>query len=84
MFRASHWLHILCRIGDVGLLRSLAVRHDCRKAGLARVLVEEARRRYRGIRSLYLLTTTAADFFAHIGFAIIPREAAPLAIRDGV
>jgi amino-acid N-acetyltransferase len=71
-------------VGEEGLLRSLAVRHDARRAGLGRLLVEEIRKRarYRGIKKLYLLTTTATDFFAHVGFAVTPRDLAPVTIRE--
>jgi mannose-6-phosphate isomerase-like protein (cupin superfamily) len=34
----------------------------------------------RGVRDVYLLTTTAARFFERAGFATIPRDQAPLAI----
>ena len=34
----------------------------------------------RGVRDAYLLTTTAADFFARLGFVGIDRAAAPPAI----
>lgn len=36
--------------------------------------------RSQGIRALYLLTTTAESYFARQGFAVIAREAAPVAI----
>lgn len=69
--------------GEAGLLRSLAVRHDRRQSGLGSALVHEAERlaAARGIRTLYLLTTTAEAFFAHRGYAREPREQAPEAIR---
>ena len=65
--------------GTVGLLRSLAVRQDRRGSGLGSALVLEAERLAAGqrITTLYLLTTTAQQFFSHRGYAQIPREGAP-------
>ena len=70
------------RHGDAGLLRSLAVRHDRRGSGLGSALVLEVERlaEEQGLASLYLLTTTAATFFAHRGYARCARESAPAAI----
>jgi amino-acid N-acetyltransferase len=70
--------------GEDGLLRSLAIHDKCRRAGLGQLLVEETRMRarYRGIRNLYLLTETAPEFFARLGFAPVPRDSAPAAIRS--
>jgi N-acetylglutamate synthase-like GNAT family acetyltransferase len=68
--------------GDVALVRSLAVRPALQRRGLGRALVvqalEEARK--RGIRAVYLLTSTAAGFFARLGFRQIPRSQAPAAM----
>lgn len=69
--------------GGDALLRSLVVPRDRRGKGLGRRTVEallvEARK--SGIERLWLLTTTAEDFFAAIGFAPVARQAAPPAIR---
>jgi len=69
--------------GDVGLLRSLAVHPAARARGIAGVLCAEviARARRAELRSLYLLTTSAADYFPRHGFARIDRAAAPAAIQ---
>ena len=68
--------------GAVGLLRSLAVDEAHRKGGHGRELVAfaEAWAARNGIDALYLLTTTAGDFFARLGYAAIPRSEAPAAI----
>ena len=67
---------------DAGLLRSLAVSQARRGGGLASRLVDalEAHARAAGIRTLYLLTTTAESFFARRGYARTVREAVPHAI----
>ena len=70
--------------GEDGLLRSVAVEQDYRGQGLAAALVEAVLERAErvGLRSVYLLTTTARDYFTRRGFGDCPREAAPAAIRD--
>jgi amino-acid N-acetyltransferase len=68
--------------GDAGLLRSLAVAADRRGGGWATRLVDvlEARARTLGVRTLYLLTTTAEGFFARRGYAPADRATVPDAI----
>lgn len=68
---------------DVALLRSVVVREDLRGTGLGKRLVEaiEEGARQAGVRELYLLTTTAADFFAAQGYQPVKRDAAPAAIQ---
>ena len=70
--------------GEDGLLRSVAVDADYRGQGLAGSLVEAAMERAKklNLRSVYLLTTTARDYFARRGFAECPRDEAPAAIRE--
>ncbi len=65
--------------GDVALGRSVAVAHDRQRHGVGRLLVDEqlAEARQRGVRELYLLTTTAAEYFEGYGFRRIPIEEAP-------
>lgn len=69
-------------LGATGLLRSLAVDTSQRNGGQGKALVSHAESwaAQRGIKTLYLLTTTAADFFARLGYAAIPRSKAPPAI----
>lgn len=66
------------------LLRSLAVATDARGQGLGKKLVAFAERQAReaGVKRLYLLTTTAADFFSKLGYAAADRADAPPAIRE--
>jgi amino-acid N-acetyltransferase len=70
--------------GEDGLLRSVAVDADYRGQGLAASLVEAAMERAKrlSLRAVYLLTTTARDYFARRGFADCPREEAPAGIRE--
>ena len=70
--------------GENGLLRSVAVEPDYRRQGLAAALVEAvlARAERVGLSSVYLLTTTARDYFVRRGFADCPRDAAPPEIRE--
>jgi amino-acid N-acetyltransferase len=69
--------------GTVGLLRSLVVVPRLAGRGLGRALalqqVEDAQA--RGFAELFLLTRTASDFFAKLGFAPIERAAVPAAIQ---
>ena len=69
--------------GEDGLLRSLAVAATARGHGCAKALVAQAERdaREHGVRRLFLLTTSAADFFARLGYKETGRERAPAAIR---
>lgn len=65
--------------GAVGLLRSLAVADAHRAAGYGRALAchAEAWAFQQGVKALYLLTATAAGFFAELGYQAIPRSEAP-------
>ena len=70
--------------GEDGLLRSVAVDDDYRGQGLAAALIEAALERAArvGLRSVYLLTSTARDYFARRGFADCNRDSAPPPIRE--
>jgi N-acetylglutamate synthase-like GNAT family acetyltransferase/protein-tyrosine-phosphatase len=67
------------RYGSDGLLRSLAVVPRMQATGLGRRLYAEvvAEARRAGVTSLHLLTTTAAPFFAKVGFEHIDRALVP-------
>ena len=69
--------------GESALLRSLAVLPDFRSRGVAGELclriAEHARS--RGYRTLYLLTTTAPDYFQKRGYLPMERNEAPEGIR---
>lgn len=69
--------------GDAGLLRSLAVAPEARGTGLGRRLVAAAEdaARAAGLQELVLLTTTAAPFFASLGWAPVDRADVSEALR---
>lgn len=68
---------------DNALLRSVAVADEWRSRGLGRALVSRviSDAEARGIRALYLLTTTADRYFPSFGFRTIARDAVPEDIR---
>lgn len=72
------------RCGDYGLLRSAAVDQAWRGQGLGRTLVERviSAAESAGIRALYLLTTTAEDYFPAFGFQKTAREAVPAELQQ--
>jgi len=65
------------------LLRSLVVRENARGIGLGSTLLEHAEQHAatKGVRSVYLLTTTAEEFFNRLGYGRIDRSQAPPSIR---
>lgn len=69
--------------GSVGLLRSLAVVPQRRGDGVARALCEHVfdLAAARTLPTLWLLTTTAKDYFTRHAFEAVPRDEAPDAIR---
>ena len=68
---------------DAGLLRSVAVEQSLRGKGLGAALVSDrlAWARAQGLREIYLLTTTAKDFFDRLGFEVTDRANAPAAMQ---
>ncbi len=70
--------------GATGLLRSIVVADSQRGKGLGRGLVDsiEKAARKKGLQELVLLTETARDFFATLGYADIARDRAPAAVRE--
>lgn len=69
--------------GDVALLRSLVVSEHMRNRGLGSALLDQAEHyaASRGVRTLYLLTTTAEAFFKRRGYQGVDRALAPSAIQ---
>ncbi len=70
--------------GDAALLRSAVVAPAERGAGVGGALVgavlDLARR--EGVRTLYLLTTSAEGYWTRHGFARVSREAVPERVRQ--
>lgn len=66
------------------LLRSLAVAPSAQRSGLGSALLAQAEgyAYAQGVRSLYLLTTTAERFFVGRGYCLASRESCPDAIRS--
>ena len=73
-------LEVCC---EHALLRSVAVSAAWRSRGLGRALVSRiiADAEARGIRALYLLTTTADRYFPHFGFEPITRDEVPADVQ---
>jgi len=72
--------------GESALLRSLVVAPERRGHGLGLALTEQLLReaRERGVRRVFLLTDTAAEFFPKFGFKRIPREEANGEVQGSV
>ena len=74
-------LEVCC---DNALLRSVAVMPEWRSHGLGRALVTRviSDAEARGIRALYLLTTTAERYFPSFGFKQVARDDVPADVRE--
>jgi len=68
---------------ESGLLRSLVVHPAYRGTGLGSLLTRkiESFAWHNGVKTLYLLTMTAADFFPKIGYEVTQRDNVPESIR---
>lgn len=71
---------------EYALLRSTAVAPDWRGTGLGRRLVTHviAEAESRGIKALYLLTTTAERYFPTFGFVKTQRDTVPDEVKRSV
>lgn len=72
----------VCR--ETALLRSVAVRPEWRSHGVGRALVTRviSDAEAKGLRALYLLTTTAERYFPSFGFRTIQRDDVPAEVRE--
>lgn len=72
--------------GEAGLLRSVVVAPDHRGTGLGRAVVAaaEALARDEGVRSLYLITETAIDWFPRLGYTPVERGLADEAVGASI
>ena len=70
--------------GKYGLLRSLAVREQHRSKGWGKMLARhvESYAREQNLERLFLLTTTADQFFERLGYTRINRSNLPEQIRQ--
>ena len=68
--------------GGAALIRYLAVAERHRGAGLGGEIYDRlvARAKEKGLTRLFLLTTTAAPYFARRGFELVERSTAPEAM----
>jgi amino-acid N-acetyltransferase len=71
---------------ESALLRSAAVEESWRGSGVGKVLVDRALdlARERGIEDVYLLTTTAEDYFPKFGFVCVGRDSVRGEVRSSV
>ena len=71
------------RCGEYGLLRSVAVDPAARGRGVGAAITERliGNSQESGLRALYLLTTTAENYFPTFGFDKTSREAVPTEIQ---
>jgi amino-acid N-acetyltransferase len=71
---------------DSALLRSLVVDQTAQGQGLGRQLTQaaiaEAQR--RGVDAIYLLTTTADQYFPRFGFVTVDRQSMPSSIQGSI
>lgn len=69
---------------DYALLRSVSVIKEQQGKGYGKVINDEIEKyaRESGINCMYLLTTTAKDFFVKQGYCVIKREDSPAAIQQ--
>ncbi|MHA2064382.1 MAG: arsenic resistance N-acetyltransferase ArsN2 [Candidatus Thorarchaeota archaeon] len=71
---------------DSALLRSMAVTPEHQGKGLGTVLteaiIEDARK--KDIKTLFLLTDTAEDFFIRFGFHVVERELVPKDVKQSI
>jgi amino-acid N-acetyltransferase len=71
---------------DGALLRSVAVDPGLQGSGLGHRLIEAATAAAveLGVPALYLLTTTAEQFFPRFGFSQIARDEVPASVQESV
>ncbi|KAA3600923.1 MAG: GNAT family N-acetyltransferase [Calditrichaeota bacterium] len=70
--------------GSIGLLRSLVVLETQRNFGLGKLLVQKAidLALSKEVKELFLLTTTAENYFLRLGFENFDRKKVPLKISE--
>jgi amino-acid N-acetyltransferase len=70
--------------GNIALLRSFAVEKEHRSNGVGKLLLQRlfSISKQKGIKELYLLTTTADGYFSKFGFKKVDREQLPEKIKS--
>jgi amino-acid N-acetyltransferase len=70
--------------GDYALLRSAVVSRALQGRGIGKRLVDAviADAKRRGISALYLLTTTAGEYFPSFGFERVDRSSVPVELEE--
>ena len=70
--------------GSTGLVRSVAVQERLRGTGLGKALIDRLEKHARdgGLSELVLLTETAKPFFEKLGYRVIDRQSAPMAVHE--
>ncbi len=70
--------------GESALIRSVAIDNNLRGRGIGTLLVKEIESQAikNGIKTFYLLTTTADQFFAKINYLTMNREDVPKLIKN--
>jgi len=70
--------------GNYGLLRSLVVRPGFRNQNIAAALIKEIEKLAvsKRLKSIFLLTETAPDYFLHKGYSRITRSEVPLDVQQ--
>lgn len=71
---------------ESALLRSAAVEEQWRVCGVGRALIDRALAlsRERGVKDVFLLTTTAEHYFPRFGFACVHRGSVPASVQASV
>ncbi len=71
-------------VGSKALLRSVVVKKEFQGKGFGKIISNwiEQRAKEQQISTLYLLTTTARDFFEHQGYQVVDREDFPEPIKQ--
>lgn len=69
---------------ECALLRSVSVKKSLRGKGLGLIISKELEKisKQKGVDCLYLLTDSAKDFFAKVGYREIEREDVPISIKN--
>jgi amino-acid N-acetyltransferase len=71
---------------ESALLRSAAVDEQWRGCGVGRALIDRALAlsQERGVKDVFLLTTTAEHYFPRFGFACVNRGSVPASVQESV